>query len=693
MVKYVAVLSLVFPVQMFAMGLGDISVTSYLDQPFHAEIELIDVGSTPLSDIKVSLAPIEEYKTMGLERINALNLLQFKVVRNAQAKVVIEVLSTERISEPYMQLLVDLAWANGQDYRAYTILLDPPHYKINTVKKQLHHLESRQFGGQSSISSHESAKQTMNHSKGQKSISVGANVEKETVYGPTSANETIWQIAQRYKSDDTLLQQMILAIVGTNPEAFTEGNLNGLKKGSYLTIPNKDLVNKVPQALSKTEVLAHDKAWQSRQPIEHTLLPPYINSTAPMVVTHEQEISPLGYPLTHSLLPSISSLIKTGLASDSNIPPLSSSLLSHNEGEAISAYTQDLGKMANSEQAKVKAELDLVASAIASVRETNAQLIEQVRSLHAENKRLKQQLTLRLQMIRHLQKQNHLNMERQGVLGQVSQSSLQHESHPVWFLILFLLLLGIGGAGGYWLFWMQRDDSLEKNENDQPNESPSPFSSLHESPMLQSPPIEPISQESLDEEADTEAVSLEISTHKSKPSIPSPTTEEPHEPERPKSENLVFENPVSESPVSESPASESPVSENPVSENPVAENPIEDEHLLEFEPGLLPKTEKTEDEPLNIENEEQVLEFDFSEELPSTETEKTETSASKTPKMKEEKPLKSKAALDTLLQLAKTYIGMEDLDSAKQFLTEVMTHGDKTQKEEAARLLDEINKK
>jgi len=55
--------------------------------------------------------------------------------------------------------------------------------------------------------------------------------------------------------------------------------------------------------------------------------------------------------------------------------------------------------------------------------------------------------------------------------------------------------------------------------------------------------------------------------------------------------------------------------------------------------------------------------------------------------------LKNKKALDTLLALARTYIGMEDIESALHSLNEVMEHGSKSQQEDAQRLIDEIKGK
>ena len=55
--------------------------------------------------------------------------------------------------------------------------------------------------------------------------------------------------------------------------------------------------------------------------------------------------------------------------------------------------------------------------------------------------------------------------------------------------------------------------------------------------------------------------------------------------------------------------------------------------------------------------------------------------------------LKSKKALETLLALAKTYVSMDDFESARHSLEEVVEHGSQKQKDEAAILLESIKGK
>lgn len=119
-----------------AIGLGEMAIESSLDQPFSAEIELIDVGSAPLVGIKVRVADPENFEQIGLERLAVLSLLNFRIEKNAKGKIVIKVQSMERMTEPYMELVVDLIWPEGQLYKAFTVLLDPPGYQLASSKAQ-----------------------------------------------------------------------------------------------------------------------------------------------------------------------------------------------------------------------------------------------------------------------------------------------------------------------------------------------------------------------------------------------------------------------------------------------------------------------------------------------------------------------------------------------------------------------------
>ena len=619
------------------MGLGDITVNSYLDQPFNAEIELIDVGNTLLSGIKASLASAEDFDRVGLERVYALNLLTFNVEKNVNGKAVIKVASIERISEPYMQLLVDLAWADGQIYRSYPILLDPPNYKLGQVKKQLQTIVKRQYESQLSSNQPGVVNKVVYGQVERESLDTAIDKRGVATYGPTVANETVWQIAQRYKTENILLQQMILAIVGTNPQAFTDGNLNGLKEGAYLRVPANKTASKVPVTLAKLEVLAHDKSWQSRRPLEHALLPPYIASTAPKAI-NEQEITPLGYPLSLSIIPPPPEILKLASAdapSFSRLLPLASSLLSLGEEGAPKRKTQDENKSAAA-PVNIKVDKEVSAAAMGSVRQINVLLSEQLRSLQKDNKHLQQQLTKREQELSRLRKQIHSIVEQQRRAGEKRAAT---EQDSAWFWILLLVGLGASVSFIYW-WWMKS----RMRKTTAPVASTGPL--LVEPSFVENKPV-------IDEPA--EMVSNE-------PHVPSVILRQHKD-------------------------NESSLEDRPVTKDVLQEIQVDD-HCLEFEPkqviaetpvGKVVPELTTKSKQAEEKDNEHSIDFILNPVEPL--------------RAAAIQPMKSKAALDTLLALAKTYIDMDDIESAKQSLQEVIDFGSEKQKIEATRLLEMLDTK
>lgn len=108
-----------------ALGLGDITTRSSLNQPFNADIELLDAAGIDADELAVGLAPADAFSRAGLDRPFYLNDLRFSTDFRGARKV-IHVTSTKAITEPYVSFMVQVTRPNGQLLRAFTVLLDPP---------------------------------------------------------------------------------------------------------------------------------------------------------------------------------------------------------------------------------------------------------------------------------------------------------------------------------------------------------------------------------------------------------------------------------------------------------------------------------------------------------------------------------------------------------------------------------------
>lgn len=108
-----------------ALGLGEITVHSALNQPLKADIALVDVGGLTQNDLSVSLATADEFGSAGVERVFFLNDLKFTPILHGNRQM-IRVTSSKPVNEPFLNFLVQLNQPNGRLLREYTVLIDPP---------------------------------------------------------------------------------------------------------------------------------------------------------------------------------------------------------------------------------------------------------------------------------------------------------------------------------------------------------------------------------------------------------------------------------------------------------------------------------------------------------------------------------------------------------------------------------------
>ncbi|VEH49898.1 FimV/HubP family polar landmark protein [Pseudomonas taetrolens] len=210
-----------------ALGLGELTLKSTQNQPLLAEIELLDVKDLTAAEVVPSLAPEPEFAKAGVPRPAFLDDLRFTPVINADGKSVLRVTSSQPLSEPFVKFLVQVMWPSGRLLRDYSVLLDPAKF-------------SPQTAAAASASAASSAAST--HT--------------------TTARDTLWEIAAKARNGGSV-QQTMLAIQALNPDAFINGNINRLKTGQVLRLPDATQSAQLPQAKAIAEVASQNADWRS----------------------------------------------------------------------------------------------------------------------------------------------------------------------------------------------------------------------------------------------------------------------------------------------------------------------------------------------------------------------------------------------------------------------------------------------
>ena len=219
-----------------ALGLGELTLKSTLNQPLVAEIELLDVKDLTAGEVVPSLASPEDFAKAGVDRQAFLNDLTFTPVLNASGKSILRVTSSKPLSEPMVKFLVQVMWPNGRLLRDYSVLLDPSKFSPQTAD----------------AAAQPAPAQTV--------TAPVTGATKSSQY-TTTPRDTLWEIAAKARNGGSI-QQTMLAIQALNPDAFIDGNINRLKTGQVLRLPDQVQSTNLPQPKAIAEVAAQNTAWR-----------------------------------------------------------------------------------------------------------------------------------------------------------------------------------------------------------------------------------------------------------------------------------------------------------------------------------------------------------------------------------------------------------------------------------------------
>ncbi|MCP4409917.1 MAG: hypothetical protein GY807_19665 [Gammaproteobacteria bacterium] len=275
---------MIFPGVVFSLGLGEIDVTSALNQPLRAKIKLFSVRHDEIEDLRVTLAPTEAFKRIGIDRPFVLSKLKFNPTVSSNGQTVIQITTEIPVREPFLNFLVEVQWPRGQLLREYTILLDPPIFteeqfpvgiqapvaganskkRNNTDRAQIVHQDSvADNGGESGID-HQGPQPSFpvqGQSRFEKS-SVGNSVQQSQTY-KTKRGDTLSGIAQDQRfNEGTGLPEMMIALLRANPQAFLRDNINELMAGVILRMPTSTELAAIDRAQAINDIARHNALWR-----------------------------------------------------------------------------------------------------------------------------------------------------------------------------------------------------------------------------------------------------------------------------------------------------------------------------------------------------------------------------------------------------------------------------------------------
>ena len=221
-----------------ALQLGEMTLKSKLNQPLAVEIELLDVGGLTASEITPSLASAQAFVDAGVDRQAFLNDLTFTPVINPNGRSVVRVSSSKPLPDSYVRFLLQVQWPNGRLMRDYSVLLDPAKFD-QSAPTAVAPAPAPRLAAPAST----------------------APAAAKPAQHTTTSRDTLWEIAAKHRNGGSV-QQTMLAIQALNPDAFIDGNINRLKTGQVLRLPDTVQSTALPQPQAIAEVRAQNAAWR-----------------------------------------------------------------------------------------------------------------------------------------------------------------------------------------------------------------------------------------------------------------------------------------------------------------------------------------------------------------------------------------------------------------------------------------------
>jgi pilus assembly protein FimV len=290
--------ALFIPNKGFTLGLGEIEVNSALNQKLNADIEILSATPEDTETIIVKLASRKEFLRAGLDRPYELNDLRFKSVVIDDVPHII-VTSSGPIREPFLNFLIEVDWPNGHLLREYTVLLDPPVFMTQSastatapVNQASVNADNSGFRpssggsnnvvpvyapgvGTSSVSARpavQSPPDSMTQAPVNPAFIPAPMVQQQTSINqpPGSyriqSGDTAWSLADAMRPDRSItVEQMMIAMLRANPESFINENVNGLKRGYILRLPDYDQIASINQSDARALVREQAALWRQYQ--------------------------------------------------------------------------------------------------------------------------------------------------------------------------------------------------------------------------------------------------------------------------------------------------------------------------------------------------------------------------------------------------------------------------------------------
>ena len=245
-----------------ALSLGRMQVQSFLGESLRAELELRDVSEADAKSFKAEVSPAATFKALGLEYQSAYTELAFNLQLLPEGRALLKISGSRPVAVNFIELVFDFSWASGRTTRDFTLLIMPPATPgpVAPVAPAVQEAP---------------APAAAPSTPAQIPAAVAPSTPAPAVQAPkpvaakggarltVKAGDTASELAVQAKSVNVSLDQMLLAMLRSNPEAFVANNVNRLLAGAELSVPTPDQAQALDPVEARKTILLQSQDFDA----------------------------------------------------------------------------------------------------------------------------------------------------------------------------------------------------------------------------------------------------------------------------------------------------------------------------------------------------------------------------------------------------------------------------------------------
>ena len=180
-----------------ALGLGRAKMLSKQGESLLVEFDVESLSPEEQQGLEVSLAEAATYSALGAPFDAVLSSAQARLAKRPNGQLYLSVTSKDPVNQSFLDVILQLHWSTGQVTKEMGLLLDTTQ-------------------------------------------SASLNESGNITQVPVNPGDTASELALRYKNASVTLDQMLMGLLRSNPNAFLAQNVNRLRADANLVLPSTE---------------------------------------------------------------------------------------------------------------------------------------------------------------------------------------------------------------------------------------------------------------------------------------------------------------------------------------------------------------------------------------------------------------------------------------------------------------------